>query len=165
MATIDAEVTELTARWQLSARADPVELVHAEQERLFMSESGLVEVLPGTPVRFTRAVGYRQLLETIQIHGYQLMLDAQRPLQRGEIARDWYSRVYLPTAEVVVDERLDGFCPDASVWDRFLWVVAQRRELSVEHGPQQQLEDVLRLATREIARKRRGVGRLRLRRT
>src|SRR5436305_190299 len=104
-----------------------------------MSESGLVEVLLGTPVRFTRAVGYRQLLEAIQIHGYHLMLDAQRPLERREIARDWYSRVYLPTAEVVVDERLGGVCSDASVWDRFLWVVEQRRELSVEHGPQQQL--------------------------
>ena len=67
----------------------------------------------GTPVRFTRAVGYRQLLETIQVHGYHLMLDAQRPLERSEIARHWYSRVYLPTAEVLVDERLDGVCPDA----------------------------------------------------
>jgi hypothetical protein len=165
MATVDAEVTELRARWQLSAQADPVELVHAEQERLFMTESGLVEVLRGTPVRFTRAVGYRQLLESIQVHGYHLMLDARRPLERGEIARHWYSCVYVPTAEALVDERLDGVCPDATVWDRFLWVTQELRELSVELGPRQQLEDVLRLSTRKIARRRRGVGRVRLRRT
>jgi hypothetical protein len=41
MATIDAEVTELTARWHLSASPGCDELRHTEQERLFMSESGL----------------------------------------------------------------------------------------------------------------------------
>src|SRR5262249_33513376 len=46
MVTIDAEVTELSARWHLSASADRDELRHAEQERLFMAESGLAEVRP-----------------------------------------------------------------------------------------------------------------------
>jgi hypothetical protein len=128
-----------------------------------MVESGLADALPNARVRFTRAVGYRQLLEAIQIHGYHLMLDAQRPLPRREIARNWYSSVYLPAVEVLGDEHLDTFCPGATAWDRFLWVNEQRRELSVEHGPQP-LADVVRLATREIARKRRGVRRLRLRR-
>lgn len=159
MATIDAEVTELTARWHLGADADVGELIHAEQERLFMTESGLVDVKPDACIRFTRAVGYRQLLETIQVHGYQLMIDAARPLERGAIALDWYSRVYLPTLEVIDDERLDGVCPEATISDKFLWVFEQRRELSVEHGTQQ-LSDVVRLATRQIARRRRGVRRL-----
>jgi hypothetical protein len=159
MATIDAEVTELVARWHLGADADGAELVHAEQERMFMTESGLADVKPDVRIRFSRAVGYRQLLETIQVHGYQLLLDAQQPLPRGDIALDWYSRVYLPTVEVIDDELLADVCPEATPSDRFLWVHEQRRELSVEHGAQQ-LGDVVRLATREIARKRRGVRRL-----
>src|SRR5215475_10132092 len=44
MQTIDAEVAERTARWHLSALATPEELRHAEQERLFMTESGLADV-------------------------------------------------------------------------------------------------------------------------
>jgi hypothetical protein len=159
-ATIDAEVTELTARWHLGAEADPIELIHAEQERLFMTESGLGDVRPQACLRFSRAVGYRQLLETIQIHGYQLMLDAGRPFERREVALDWYSRVYLPTVEVIDDEGFEGVCPDATISDRFLWVFEQRRELSVEHGTQQQLTEVIRLSTRTIARRRRGVRRL-----
>jgi hypothetical protein len=163
MATIDAEVTELTARWHLGADADLVELVHAEQERIFMCESGLAAVLPDAHIRFSRAVGYRQLLETIQVHGYRLMLDARRALEPGEIARDWYCRIYAPTVEVLHDERLDTVCPQATDWDRFLWVYERQRELSVEHGARE-LPDVLRLATQQVARSRRGLRRL-LRRT
>jgi hypothetical protein len=88
MATIDAEVTELRARWHLPADADVVELVHAEQERIFMDESGLAEIRPEVRMRFSRPVGYIQLLETVQVHGYQLMLAAQSTLPRSDIA-DW----------------------------------------------------------------------------
>ena len=103
-----------------------------------------------------RAVGYRQLLETIQVHGYHLMRRAHRALEPGEIADDWYSRVYLPTLEVLHDELLDTVCPQATDWDRFLWVHERQRELGVEHGARQ-LTDVVALATRSIARERRGL--------
>jgi hypothetical protein len=157
--TIDADVTEITARWHLAADADFTELIHAEQERLFMTYSGLEDVKPDARIRFSRPVGYRQLLETIQIHGYQLMLDAPRPLKRGEVALDWYTRVYLPAVELIDGDELAGVCPNATASDRFLWVLEQRRELSVEHG-MQQLPDVIRLATADLTRRRRGVRRL-----
>jgi hypothetical protein len=156
---IDAEVIELTARWHLPADADLIELVHAEQERLFMAESGLAAVRPELQIRFSRAVGYRQLLETIQVHGYNLMVDGQRALDRGDVARDWYSRIYLPTVELVHDERLDEVCPGATDSDRFLWLYEQRRQLAVEHGPEQLTDAALR-AIRSIAQRRRGVRRL-----
>ena len=156
MATIDAEVTELTARWHLGADATRVELVHAEQERIFMTESGLEAVRPDTRIRFTRAVGYLQLLEAIQVHGYRLMLDADRALDRGAIALDWYSHVYVPTLELVHDERLDEVCPGATDSDRFLWLYEQRRELIVEHGVRQ-FDAAARQAIHEIARRRRGI--------
>ncbi|MGH3114336.1 MAG: ParB N-terminal domain-containing protein, partial [Gaiellaceae bacterium] len=101
METIDAEVTELRARWHLPADADIVELVHAEQERIFMDESGLATARPEVGMRFSRPVGYIQLLETVQVHGYHLMLGAQRALPRSDIARDWYAQVYLPTVEAI----------------------------------------------------------------
>ena len=156
---IDAEVTTLTARWHLRADADPIELVHAEQERLFMAQSGLADVRPDARIRFSRAVGYGQLLETIQVHGYGLLVDGQRRLDRSGIALDWYSRVYLPTLELVHDERLDEVCPGATDSDRFLWVYEQRRELAVEHGLQP-LTDAALQAIHSIARRRRGVRRL-----
>jgi hypothetical protein len=159
METIDAEVTELTARWHLPADADLLELIHAEQERIFMDESGLVEVHRDVRMLFSRPVGYVQLLETVQIHGYHLMQASQRVLPRSEIARDWYAAVYLPTVEALRDVRLDDVCPEATDPDRFLWIYDRRRELVPEYGCQQ-VGEVARRATEQLARERRGVRRL-----
>jgi hypothetical protein len=159
MDAIDAEVTELRARWHLPADADIVELIHAEQERVFMDESGLGEARPDVRMRFSRPVGYVQLLETVQIHGYHLMLDAQRTLRRDEIAVDWYEHVYAPTVEVIHKERLDEVCPEVTDPDRFLWVYQRRRELVPEYG-RQPLGEAARRATEQLARERRGIHRL-----
>jgi len=145
METIDAEVFELAACWELSADADLLELQHAEQERLFMTESGLGNANPNARIRFTHAVGYRQLLEVVQIHGYELIQRAGRPLERADIADDWYSHVFLPTLELIADPRFDTPCAGRMPADAFLWLWQQRPALSVEHGPQQ-LSDVARLA-------------------
>ena len=127
--TIDAEVTELEARWHLPADADIVELIHAEQERTFMEESGLAEARPEARMRFSRPVGYVELLETVQLHGYHCMLEAQRAVPPAEIAEDWYATVYLPTIEAIHAEGLDQVCPEVTDPDRFLWVWNRRREL------------------------------------
>jgi hypothetical protein len=161
MATIDAEVTELTARWHLSASPGCDELRHAEQERLFMGESGLGEVRPEARIRFSESVGYRQLLETMQVHGYELMLEARHPLARGEVAAHWYSNVYLPTVQLVAGKVLDGQCRHATDSDRFLWLWGRRPELSAEHGSGG-LADVVRAVTSDAAqRSRRGRRRIR----
>jgi hypothetical protein len=157
--TIDAEITELRARWHLPADADIVELIHAEQERVFMEESGLARVRPEARIRFSRPVGYVELLENVQIHGYHLMLAAGRALAPGEIARDWYERVYGPTVEAIRREGLDRVCPDATDPDRFLWVYQRRRELVPERGCMP-LEETAREATEERGKDtRRSVGR------
>jgi hypothetical protein len=153
---IDAEVTELKARWHLPADADVVELIHAEQERIFMDESGLGEARPDVRMRFSRPVGYVQLLETVHIHGYHLMVDAQRALPREEIAADWYEHVYAPTVDVIHRERLDEVCPEVTDPDRFLWVYQRRRELVPEYG-RQPLGEAVRKATEQLARERRGI--------
>lgn len=162
--SIDAEVTELTARWHLGPDADATELVHAEQERIFMTESGLAVARPDLRLRLSRAVGYRQLLESVQLHGYRLVADAPRALDRAEVASDWHARIYRPTVDAIHTERLDEVCPEVTDPDRFLWVVERRRELETLRG-RTSLEDAVRRATQELARERRGVRRLlRLRR-
>jgi ParB-like nuclease domain len=132
--TIDAEVTELCARWHLPVEADLLELIHAEQERIFMDESGLGAVHPNLRIRFTRPVGYIELLENVQLHGYHLMLANGRVLEPSEIAADWYDRVYLPALEAIERERLADAYPETTEADRFLCVSQRRRELLPEWG-------------------------------
>jgi hypothetical protein len=134
METIDAEVTELRARWHLHADADVVELIHAEQQRIFMVESGLDRARPDVCIDFSRPGGYIELLENVQIHGYHLMLAAGRALPPGEIADDWYDRVYLPALEAIEREQLAELYPEATPADLFLFIYKRRRELFPEHG-------------------------------
>jgi hypothetical protein len=159
MEMIDAEVTELRARWHLPADADIVELIHAEQERIFMEESGLSQARPDVRIRFSRPVGYLELLENVQVHGYHLMLQAENVLSRGEMAAVWYERVYLPTVDAIRIADFEGYCPGATYPDRFLWVHERRRELAPEFGSLA-VDEIAREAARDLAEARR----LRLRR-
>jgi hypothetical protein len=49
------------ARWHLQADADVVELLHAEQQRIFMVESGLDNARPTVRIDVSRLVGYIEL--------------------------------------------------------------------------------------------------------
>ncbi len=154
METIDAEVTELRARWHLPADADVVELIHAEQERIFVDASGLGEIHPEIRIRFSRPVGYIELLETVQLHGYHLMRASGRVLSDAEIARSWYETVYEPTIDMIRAEGFEGVCRGATDADQFLWVWDRRRELMPEHGCRP-LDETARHANAEFVRGRR----------
>jgi hypothetical protein len=134
MEMIDAEVTELQAQWHLPADADIVEIIHAEQERIFLEESGLGEARPGVPIRFGRPAGYIELLENVQIHGYHLMRGAGRVLPPVEIAGDWYDNVYLPAVEAMRAEGLAEQYRDATEPELFLAVYHRRRDLFPDCG-------------------------------
>lgn len=152
--TIDAEVTELTARWHLPADADLVELIHAEQERIFMEDSGLETARPDAHIRFCKPIGYLELIENVQIHGYHLMMNAGRPLSREEIAGNWYDEVYLPSVEAIRAEGLHDLHPGQTDADFFLCVYYRRRELYPEVGCVPLSETAKRIA--EDAKRGRG---------
>jgi hypothetical protein len=149
--SIDADVTELRARWRLSPDTDLVELIHAEQERIFFEDSGLDRVRPGLAVRVSRPVGYIELLETIQLHGYHAMLAAGRALDRTEIACAWLEQVYEPALEAIRREGLDRAFRGMTEADLFLHVWTHRRELVPDRGCRP-----LEYAAREVVRDRRG---------
>ncbi len=134
MEMIDAEVTELSAQWHLPADADIVEIIHAEQERIFLEESGLGEARPGLSIRFGRPAGYIELLENVQIHGYHLMLAAGHVLPPVDIAADWYETVFLPAIEAIQAEGLDEQYGDATEPELFLAVYHRRRDLFPDCG-------------------------------
>jgi len=131
---IDADVTELRAHWRLSATADFVELLHAEQERLFLHDSGLVEARPTVRIRFSRPSGYRELLEHVHVHGYRRVVAKGRTLPQREVAGHLYEHAYLPALEAIEQEGLAAVCPHATGADRVLYLHQRRRELSVDLG-------------------------------
>lgn len=134
MEYIDAEVTRLRARWPLPPDADIPRLIMAEQQRIFLEESGLGRARSEAKIEFTRPQGYIELLELVKIHGYHLMQERGEVLSPEEIAADWYDRVYLPGVQAIRKEGVRGLCPGATEADLFLWVYQRRRELFPERG-------------------------------
>lgn len=129
---IDAEITRLRTRWPLPPDADIRRIIMAEQERIFMDESGLQRAYPEVRIEFTRPQGYIELLEQIQIHGYHLMMERGTVLSHQDVARHWYDRVYLPGIQAIGAEGLRELWPKATEPDLYLWVHQHRRELFPE---------------------------------
>ena len=163
MDSIDAEVTELKARWHLPADADLVDLIHGEQERVFMDESGLGRARPDARIRFGSPGGYIELLENVQINGYHLMLEAGAALPREEMAERWYDLVYLPAVEAVRKDGLLELYPDATEADLFLHLYQRRRQLYPDCGCPP-LEQTAREVAEERERRRGPLGRILARR-
>ena len=131
---IDADVTLLRSRFDLPPDADLEKLLLAEQERIFLEESGLDRARPEARVLLTHPQGYRELLESVELHGYHVMRDRGEVVPKEEVAADWYDHVYLPGVAEIRQEGLFEAFPHATEGDLFLWVHQQRRALYPERG-------------------------------
>lgn len=151
---IDAEVTEFVSRVPLPAGADMLEVVLRQLERVFLEESGLAEARSGTRLAASRPAVYLELLENIQVHGYNLMRDRGRLLEKSEVAADWFDRVYAPAVAAIRRERLGGAYRDAPDADLFLMLHRRRREGFPSAGCPS-LEETARLARGESVTPRR----------
>ena len=155
---IDAEVTRLRTRSPLPPDADIGLLIHIEQERRFMDESGLQEARPQASIPLTRPHGYLEMLELVRVHGYHLMKERGEVVSDSEIAGDWYDRVYQPVMEAARAASLGELVPGAREGDMFLWLHHRRLVLAPERGGISD-EELVRLARDEVRRTRRRIGR------
>lgn len=131
---IDAEITELKTREPLGADVDIAEIIHREQRQIFMEESGLDRSRPQASIEFSRPLGYLELLELVQVHGYHLMLERGQVLAPEVVAADWHDNVYLPAVDTLSKEGLREAFADRTDADLFLWIYQRRQALFPEHG-------------------------------
>jgi hypothetical protein len=148
---IDAEVTELKSRVPLPADADVARLIHAEQERIFLEESGLERARPEAHIEFSRPHGYVELLELVRAHGYHVMLREGEVLAPEVIAGDWWDHVYLPGVEAIHREGLHEASSSTDA-DLFLWIHQRRLAFFPEHGGMT-IEEAARKATQDHPRR------------
>jgi hypothetical protein len=126
---IDAEVTRLETSYQVTPDADVLTLVHTQQQRVFMEESGLGRARPDAAIEFTRPQGYSELLDVLRSHSYELSQAADRLVPDEEAAADWYDNVYLPALKIIKATRLPLRYPFKTDADMYLWVHQLRRAL------------------------------------
>jgi hypothetical protein len=167
---IEAQVIQLQTRFPLPPDADIGQIIHTEQERVFMQESGLEGARPEARIELTRPHGYLELLEQVKVHGYDMMESRGEVLSREEIAGDWFDTVYLPAVEAIKRTGLQQAAPTATEGDLYLTLHQRRlsmlpqaeRDISADDAAGAVRDAELR-RTRS-GRARRAVGRLRPRR-
>jgi hypothetical protein len=117
--------------FEVGPDVDVCQLVHTEQQRVLLEESGLSRARPDAVIEFTLLEGYTELREVIKAHGYDLARRRGALPTAEEVGADWYDTVYLPGLEAVrrasLPERYASWrSTDA---DLFLWVYQVRRDL------------------------------------
>jgi hypothetical protein len=132
MASIDAEVIRLETGYEFAPDVDIRQLIHTEQHRLFMEQTGLELVRPRATIEFSRPQGYRELLEILKAHGFDLMQQAGSWLEPHEVAERWYDDVYLPAVAALHGEELPADYAYKTEADLFLCIYGKRRDLLVE---------------------------------
>jgi ParB-like nuclease domain len=131
---IDAEVTLLRSRYDFPPGTDIAAVIMREQQRIFMEESALDRARPEARIEFSKPLGYVELLELVEVHGYHLIKERNALLEREEVAEDWYDRVFLPTVEEIRQRALRVAFPRSTEGDLFLLVYQRRRALLPERG-------------------------------
>ena len=126
---IDADITQLRTNYELPPDVDVRRLVHTEQQRLFLEDSGLGRARPGAVIEFSRPGGYPELLEIVKAHGYDLARRRGALPAPEEVAADWYETVYLPGVAALRREELPEIYAYKTDADLFLWIYQRRRAL------------------------------------
>lgn len=131
---IDAEITELHSSFELEPGIDIADIIHLQQKQLFLQQSGLGLVRPQARLEVSRPVGYVQLLENVEVYGYQLQQGRGELLSREAVAADWYDNIYVKSVEDIEAAGLDKLMPFAPISDLYLWVHQRRQSLYPDRG-------------------------------
>ena len=134
MASIDAAVTEIYTPYKLAPDVDVPVLVHMEQARIFLDESGLGKARPDALIEFSRPEGYPKLLEVVRVHGYLMSQGGGELLGPEESAGDWYDNAYIPAVTIIGDEGLREAFPWKTDGDLYLYIYQRRRNLTPTRG-------------------------------
>lgn len=128
---IDAEITHLVTNYEIPPDVDVCTLVHTEQQRIFLDESGLGKARAEARIEFSRPGGYPELLEVVKAYGFDLAVRLGRLPRPAELAADWYDAVYQPAVAALRAESLPERYEYKTDADLFLWVYQRRRALRV----------------------------------
>jgi hypothetical protein len=126
---IDAEVTALRLSHELHAGVDLLELVHTEQNRQFMDQTGLAVHHPDVQIEFSRPAGYWELKDLIEARAYEISAKRGEFIPMPEATSDWYSTCWISAQEAIDATKLRDRYSFKTPGDLYLWVHYKLREL------------------------------------
>ena len=100
---------------------DMRDLVLKAEYRSFLKRTRLDLLRPEQKIECTRAVGYRVLLDHIDVHRYVRGIEEGRELTHEEAVISWYDNLYRPIVEIFRDQGLLDRFPDRKEADLYVW--------------------------------------------
>jgi hypothetical protein len=128
---------------------DARDLILKAEYRDFLKRTHLDQLRPEQEIECTRAVGYRVLLDHIDVHRYVRGLDEGRELTYEEAVTSWYDNLYRPIVEMFREHGLLDRFHDRKEADLYVWV---SRHLFVL-GERQRVGRDLRRAAERLAKR------------
>ena len=101
---------------------DARDLILKAEYRDFLKRTHLDRLRPEQKIECTRAVGYRVLLDHIDVHRYVRGLDEGRELTYEEAVTSWYDNLYRPIVEMFREQGLLDRFHDRKEADLYVWV-------------------------------------------
>jgi hypothetical protein len=127
--TIQALVTEITVRAEITAELAGDEVMLRAQMSHFLQETNLDEHCPLTDFRLNQPELYASLREHIEVHRYYLGSEYQREFTLVEAAASWHDLIYRPLLQVLHESGAPGQFPRRTEAELYLWITYHREEL------------------------------------
>ena len=142
---IRANVATFKPDTPVGSPRDVRELVLKAEYRSFLKRTHLDALRPQQRIECTRAVGYRVLLDHIDVHRYVRVIEEERELSYEEAVVSWFDNLYRPIVEMFREHGLLARFPDRKEADLYVWT---SRHLFILGERQPEGRDLRRAAER-----------------
>lgn len=154
LATIEAQVTEISTMVPLTPETDVDDLIIKVEYAHFLRETHLDETRPDQNIELTEPGRYNILLEHIEVHRYYLGLQWGYEPTLAEAAVSWYDNVYTPVVKAIEESGVLRSFPQRTEADLYIWVAYHRERLKKRYGEMPRDRDVAaKLAERYSGRR------------
>lgn len=132
--TVEAYVTEIRAKVNLSPDDTPEEIILKEEYAAFLDETNVDQIIPDVDLRLTFPGLYPILQEHIRVHRHYMGIESSREISWEEAVRHWFEQVYQPVVKVIREQDILLEFPEHTETDLYLWVLDHQTYLQEEMG-------------------------------
>lgn len=127
--SIEAYVTEVRTKVNITADTDLDELIIKAEQTNFLEQTKLDILRPDTDFTATNPGQYPILLEHIEVHRYFMGIDEKRDISFEEATTHWHDEVYCPVVQIIRERGILRHFPHRTEADLYLWIARHRAEL------------------------------------
>lgn len=131
---IQAYVTEIRTKVNLSPDDSPEEIILKAEYAAFLEETQFDEIIPGRELHITFPGQYETIKEHIHVHRYYLGIQQSKEISWEEAVQSWYEKVYLPVVKVIREQNILYEFPERTETDLYLWILDHQTHMEKAFG-------------------------------